>query len=205
MPGPAYRIQTPRLVIRCWSPADAPLLVKAVTTSVEHLRPWLPWAHAEPEPLDVKVQRLREFRATFDRDEDYVYGIFGPDEREVLGGTGMHPRVGPAALEIGYWIGAPHAGRGLATEAAAALTRVAFEVNGVERMEIRCDPRNVRSAAIPPRLGYALDATLRARLPGADGAMADSMVWSLLRAEYGASPCAAAPVQAWDAAGRELL
>ena len=205
MPGPAYRIQTPRLVIRCWSPADAPLLAEAITASVEHLRPWMIWAHAEPEELEVKVQRLRSFRAKFDQDEDYVYGILAPDEREVLGGTGLHPRVGHAALEIGYWISAPHAGRGLATEAAAALTRVGFEVNGVERMEIRCDPRNERSAAIPRRLGYTLDATLRARLPGVDGAMTDSMVWSLLRAEYPASPCAAAPVQAFDAAGRPLL
>lgn len=205
MPGPAYRIQTPRLVIRCWSPADAPLLAEAITASVEHLRPWMIWAHAEPEELEVKVQRLRSFRAKFDQDEDYVYGILAPDEREVLGGTGLHPRVGHAALEIGYWISAPHVGRGLATEAAAALTRVGFEVNGVERMEIRCDPRNERSAAIPRRLGYTLDATLRARLPGVDGAMTDSMVWSLLRAEYPASPCAAAAVQAFDAAGRPLL
>jgi RimJ/RimL family protein N-acetyltransferase len=206
VPGPAYRIQTPRLVIRCWSPADAPLLAEAITASVEHLRPWMPWAHAEPEPLEAKVQRLRGFRAKFDRDEDYVYALFSPDERAVLGGTGLHPRVGEGALEIGYWISAAHAGRGLATESTAALPRVAFEVNGVERMEIRCDPRNERSAAIPRKLGYTLDATLRARTRGVDGEMKDAMVWSLLRGEYPSSPSsAAAPVQAFDAAGRALL
>ena len=63
VPGPAYRIQTPRLVIRCWQPADAPLLADAVTASLEHLRPWMPWVHAEPEELEAKVQRLRGFRA----------------------------------------------------------------------------------------------------------------------------------------------
>lgn len=205
MPGPAYRIHTPRLVLRCWSPADAPLLAEAITASVDHLRPWLPWAHAEPEPLEAKIQRLRGFRAKFDRDEDYIYAIFSPDEREVLGGTGLHPRVGEGALEIGYWISAVHAGRGLATEAAAALTRVAFEVNGVERMEIRCDPRNERSAAVPRKLGYTHEATLRARVPGVDGEMRPGMIWTLVRAEYSASPSAAAFVEAFDAANRKLL
>lgn len=205
MPAPAYRIQTPRLVIRCWMPADAPLLADAVTASLEHLRPWMPWVHSEPEELETKVQRLRGFRARFDTDQDYVYAIFDPTESEVVGGTGLHPRVGDAALEIGYWTAARHAGRGYATEAAAALTRVAFEFNGVERMEIRCDPRNERSAAIPRKLGYTHEATLRARTRGADGARVDSMIWSMLRGEYPDSPSAAAPLEAFDAAGRRLL
>lgn len=205
MPGPAYRIQTPRLVLRCWQPADAPLLAEAVTASLDHLRPWMPWAHAEPEELEAKVQRLRGFRAAFDIDRDYVYAIFTPDEREVVGGTGLHPRIGAGALEIGYWISARHIGNGYATEAARALTRVGFEIHNLERMEIRCDPLNQRSASVPRKLGYTLDATLRARIRGVDGTMRDTMVWSLLRGEYADSPCAAAPLQAFDAAGRTLL
>lgn len=205
MSGPAYRIVTPRLVLRCWNPADAPLLADAVTASVHHLRPWMPWAHAEPEELEAKVQRLRVFRAAFDADRDFIYGIFSPDEREVVGGTGMHPRVGEGALEMGYWISARHIGQGYATEAAAALTRVGFEVHELERMEIRCDPQNERSAAVPRKLGYTLDATLRARVRGVDGALRDTLVWSLLRGEYPASPAAAAPLEAFDAAGRRLL
>lgn len=205
MPGPAYRIVTPRLVIRCWQPADAPLLAEAVTASVEHLRPWMPWVHSEPEPLEVKVQRLRGFRASFDTDADYVYALFTPDEAEVVGGTGLHPRAGTGVLEIGYWINVRHAGRGYATEASAALTRVAFEINGVERMEIRCDPLNERSAAVPRKLGYTLDATLRANVRGADGGMRDTQVWSLLRPEYADSPSATAALQAFGAAGQRLL
>lgn len=205
MPGPAYRIQTPRLVIRCWNPEDAPLLADAVTASVQHLRPWMPWAHAEPEELETKVQRLRGFRAKFDADEDYVYAIFTPDGREVVGGTGLHARVGADALEIGYWISVRHVGRGYATEAAAALTRVGFEIHRLERMEIRCDPRNHASASVPRKLGYTHEATLRANVRDVDGAMRDTMVWGLVRAEYAGSPSAAAQLQALDAAGRALL
>jgi len=39
-PGPAYRIHTSRLVLRCWHPQDAPLLKAAIDTNLEHLRPW---------------------------------------------------------------------------------------------------------------------------------------------------------------------
>lgn len=204
VPGLAYRIQTPRLILRCWQPADAPLLADAITASFEHLRPWMPWVHGEPEELETKVQRLRGFRAQFDTDTDYVYAIFSPDERQVIGGTGLHPRIGEGALEIGYWISALHIGRGYATEAAAALTRAAFQIHGVERMEIRCDPANERSASVPRKLGYTLDGTLRANVRGVGGAMRDTLVWSLLRSEYPASPAAAAQMQAFDAAGRAL-
>jgi RimJ/RimL family protein N-acetyltransferase len=205
VPGPAYRIETPRLVLRCWQPADAPLLADAVTASLHHLRPWMPWVHAEPEELEAKVQRLRGFRARFDTDQDYIYGIFNPAEAEVVGGTGLHPRIGEGGLEIGYWIGARHAGRGLATESTAALTRAGFEIHGLERMEIRCDPANQASASVPRKLGYTHEATLRANVRGVDGARRDTMVWALLRAEYPGSPAAAAQLQAFDAAGRALL
>ncbi|HYW14192.1 MAG TPA: GNAT family protein [Longimicrobium sp.] len=205
MPSPAYRIHTPRLVLRCWQPSDAPLLADAVTASLDHLRPWMPWVHAEPEELEAKVQRLRAFRASFDLDKDYIYAIFTPDESEVVGGTGMHLRVGDGVLEIGYWINVRHAGRGYATEASAALTRAAFEIHGVERMEIRCDPANERSAAIPRKLGYTLEATLRGNVRGVDGGRRDTLVWSLLRGEYPGSPSASAEMTAFDAAGRTLL
>jgi RimJ/RimL family protein N-acetyltransferase len=206
VPGPAYRIQTPRLVLRCWQPSDAPLLADAVTASLDHLWPWMPWVHSEPEELEVKVQRLRGFRAQFDMDKDYILAIFNADESEVVGGTGSHPRLGEAVVqEIGYWISARHIGRGYATEAAAAVTRVGFEVNGLERMEIRCDPLNERSAAVPRKLGYTLEATLRGNVRGGDGRMRDTQVWALLRGEYAGSPSAEMHLEAFDAAGRRLL
>ena len=152
--GPAYRIETPRLVVRCWQPADAFMLREAVESSVDHLLPWLPWAQAEPEELQAKVDRLRMFRGKFDLGEDYVYGIFDRQEGRVIGGSGLHTRVGPGAREIGYWIRKDEIGHGYATEVSAALTKVAFEIDRVDRVEIRCDPENVRSAAIPAKLGF---------------------------------------------------
>src|SRR6185295_2082821 len=97
---PPYRIATERLVVRCWEPRDAPLLKEAVDSSIDHLREWMPWAHEEPQPLEAKVALLRRFRGNFDLGQDYVYGIFEGHESRVVGGSGLHTRLGPDAFEI---------------------------------------------------------------------------------------------------------
>ena len=204
---PPYVIRTPRLVLRCWQPADAPLLKDALDTSLDHLRPWMPWAASEPQPLDEKVELLRLFRGQFDLGQDFVYGIFSADESEVVGGTGLHTRIGEAALEIGYWIRASRVGEGLATETAAALTRVAFEVCDVDRVEIRVDPENVRSLAVPRKLGFVQEATLRRRLPPKHGerGLRDVIVFALFRDELAGSPAASIELVAEDAVGASVL
>ncbi|HEY0683479.1 MAG TPA: GNAT family protein [Steroidobacter sp.] len=200
--GPAYRIRTPRLVLRCWNAEDAPLLMTAITASLDHLRAWMPWAHHEPESIEAKTQRLRDFHADFEQGRDFIYGIFSPDESQVLGGTGLHPRLGEGAREIGYWIHADHAGQGYATEAAAALIKVAFEVENLRRVEIHCDPNNSRSAAVPRRLGFTHEATLQQSV---DGTPRDVMIWRLLRENYDRTPAIAIEIEAFDALGQRLL
>jgi RimJ/RimL family protein N-acetyltransferase len=207
MTDPPYRIVTERLVVRCWEPRDAPLLKDAVDSSLVELREWMPWAHEAPRSLEQQAELLRRFRGQFDLGQDFVYGIFTADESEAVGGTGLHTRVGDDAFEIGYWIRSSRAGQGLATEVSAALTRVAFEVAGVDRVEIRVDPANERSVRIPRKLGFAEEATLRRRLPafGAQSEARDVVVFSLFRDGLGGSPCAYAAVEAYDAAGTRVL
>ena len=205
MSGPAYRVETARLVLRCWRPDDAALLGQAVTESLDHLRPWMPFAANEPIDLPARVELLRTFRGKFDLGEDFIYAIFDRGESRVLGSTGLHLRSGPTTREIGYWIHADHVGQGLATEAAGALTRVAIEIDGVARVEIRCDPANAASARVPAKLGFRHEATLRRILTGSDGSPRDAMIWALLPDEYPASPAAAIELAAFDAAGGRLL
>jgi RimJ/RimL family protein N-acetyltransferase len=200
---PPYRIVTERLVVRCWSPADAPLLKEAVDSSIDHLRPWMPWAADEPQPLEQKVELLRQFRGKFDLGHDFTYGIFSRDESEVVGGTGLHTRIDPASFEIGYWISASSAGQGLGTEATAALTRVAFELVEIERIEIRVDPANEASRAIPRKLGYAEEATLRNRLHYPE--VRDVVLYTLFREDFAHSRSATLALEAYDAAGERVL
>jgi RimJ/RimL family protein N-acetyltransferase len=204
---PPYRIESERLVVRCWEPRDAPLLKDAIDTSLDHLRPWMPWTRDEPQTLDEKIDLLRGFRSRFDAGEDFVYGIFSADESEALGGSGLHTRAGDGALEIGYWFRASATGRGIATKVVAVLTRVAFAVCDVDRVEIRVGPENERSLRIPRQLGYLEEARLRRRLPARSpgGPPRDLLIFSMIEAEFKVSAAAETDVAAYDAAGPKLI
>jgi RimJ/RimL family protein N-acetyltransferase len=201
-----YRIETERLVLRCYEPDDAAFLKEAVDSSIEHLRPWMPWVRFEPQTLDEKVDLLRDMRGRFDRDEDYVFGVFDSDETLLLGGSGLHPRGGEGALEIGYWVREDATGRGIATEITAVLARVGFELFHLERVDVQVDPENVRSLRIPRKLGFTEEGTLRRRLEPkeAGGGRRDTVVFSMLDRELAASPCMAYAYLAYDAIGRQL-
>jgi RimJ/RimL family protein N-acetyltransferase len=204
---PPYRIETDLLLLRSWEPTDAARLKEALDASVKHLRPWMPWAHDEPSPVEAIAARLRTFRGRFDLDEEYVYGVFDPAGREVVGGAGLHPRSGPGSLEIGYWIRSGYLRRGLATGAAAALTLVAFRACGVERVEIHVDPENTASLGVPEKLGFRREATLRRRLESAPASAPrrDVVVFTLFDDEFDASPPAAVAARGFDAAGARVL
>ncbi len=203
--GPAYRIVSPRLLIRCWDPSDASKIGVAIKESLDHLRPWLPWADSWPLSYRRRVELLRKWRGNFDLGIDFVYGIFNPDESMVLGGTGLHTRLGEEAREIGYWIHKDYTNQGYATEVAAALTKVAFEIDHVSRVEIHCNPKNVRSASIPHKLGYIHEATLSRRVEDIDGKLRDVMVWSLFADDYSKSLPKQLNIHVFDVVGKQIL
>ena len=201
-----YRIETARLVLRCYAPADAPLVKEAVDASLEHLLPWMDWARVEPQPVEAKAELLRGFRAQFESGESYVYGVFDRDETRLLGGSGLHRRGGPGALEIGYWVRSDALRQGIATEVTAVLARAAFEHCEAVRVNVQIDPQNVRSAPVPRKLGFRHEGTFRGRLePHEDGGpRRDAMLFSILREEFSESPCRAYDYAAYDATGKRL-
>jgi RimJ/RimL family protein N-acetyltransferase len=202
-PAP-YRIETERLVIRCYEPADAPLLKEAVDASLEHLRPWMPWAESEPQTLEEKTELAKHFRSSFDTGENFTYGIFRADEAELLGGTGLHGHIGPGGLEIGYWIRASATRQGFVTESTAALTRVGFEICEADRIEIRIEPGNDASRGVPRKLGFVEEATLRRRLPGREGGpLRDVAIFTMFREDF--DPALAPAIRAFDARGERLI
>jgi RimJ/RimL family protein N-acetyltransferase len=203
---PPYRIETDRLVIRCYEPEDAPLLKAAVDSSIEHLVPWMPWARFEPQSVAEKVQLCRTFRGEFDLDTNYAYGIFSRDETEQLGGSGFHKRSSEGSLEIGYWVAAGAIGRGIATEVTAVQTRAGIELCGLDRVDIQVEPRNERSLAIPRKLGFTEEGRLRRRIePQAEGEPnRDSIVFSMLREELAGSRCVEYGYAAYDVLGEPI-
>jgi RimJ/RimL family protein N-acetyltransferase len=178
-------IETPRLTLRPHAPGDGPALKAAIDANLEHLQRWMDWAVREPSPVDVIEDRIANFVASFAMGRDWGYGIrLVSDPGTIIGGCGMHARIGINALEIGYWLDSRQTGRGYATEAAAALVKAAFSLPGIEHVEIRCAPDNVASAAIPLRLGFVYVTTLEKNAKTPRGEPRDTMVFALTRARY---------------------
>lgn len=198
-----FKITTDRLVIRCYTEADALLLKKSIDESLEHLKPWMPWTKDEPQTLAQKVIRVQKFQKQFEEGEDYVLGIFNKEETELIGSTGFHTRIEETAREIGYWVNVNHIKKGIATEIVAAVTKVAFEVENLLRLEIRCDKNNLGSVRVAEKAGFALKEILIANAKDVYGNDRDTMVWEMTREKYFLNPSTLS-LQAFDRAGNLL-
>lgn len=199
-----YKIETARLLIRCYIPGDATKLQASINTSTQHLLPWIPWALEEPQEIDWMAKFIRQFRGQFDLGQDTVYGIFDKEEKEILGGTGLHNRVGKDAREIGYWINVNHIGKGYATEAVRALIKVGFEIEGLQRIEIHCSADNIRSYNVPYKLGFTHEATIKSHSTNRQGQVQDEMIWTLNATAYATGTIRESPVKAFDFLNRPI-
>ena len=164
---------------------DVPTAAAAVHRSLEQLRPWMPWA-TDTYDEDGSREYVERSTAQWDDRTTFNYGLVDASDAW-LGGFGLMGRIGPGALEIGYWVHSDHSGRGYATRAAAALTDVGLALDGVERVEIHHDRDNLISGRIPARLGYV---RLREQPGPLDSTQASGVhvVWAMSRQEWPSSP-----------------
>jgi RimJ/RimL family protein N-acetyltransferase len=170
------RLITPRLLLRPWTEADRPAFEQAVEESLDHLRPWLPWARA---PLEEQWTELQAFLRKPESVHDVLYAIFNREETTVLGGIGVHHRGEDHEREIGYWLHRDATGAGLMTEAVREVTDAVFTALPIAAITIVCDPANARSAGVPGRLGYDLAGVFPVKIMTPD--RTEDMIWRVTR------------------------
>jgi len=177
---PNELIEHAPVTLRRFRADDVDALFHAVTESLDHLRPWMPWA------ADYSLASAKEYLAgsitSWDEDAEYNYAILTavPSGIALAGVAGLMARIGPGGLEIGYWVHRAYTRRGLATAATAALVEQAFRLPGVDRVEIVHDELNVASAGIPRKLGFTEVGRRPLDLPPPEGT-GIGVVWSLTR------------------------
>jgi ribosomal-protein-serine acetyltransferase len=169
-----------RVIVRPYRVEDAEALQQAVHESRDHIRPWLPFADAHQsveESRDFIIRRKADWLLR----EDFGLSIWQATTGAFLGGTGFHVRDWELRyFEIGYWLRASAEGHGYMTEAVRLVTDFLFEQPGAQRVEIRCDALNLRSAAVARRLGFIQEARLRNARQASDGSLRDTLVFSLI-------------------------
>jgi ribosomal-protein-serine acetyltransferase len=169
--------------LRPFEPADVEPLHAAIEANRKHLAPWLPWAAAQGEHDTAGF--VREAREQLLRNEGMQLAIV---EGATIAGAIGFPEVDwpRRATRIGYWLSEDRQGRGTATAATRALVSHALGVWQLHRVEIRASAENRRSRAVPERLGFREEGTLR----GAERIghrHVDMVVYSMLAAEWPAA------------------
>ncbi|GIW35010.1 GNAT family N-acetyltransferase [Meiothermus sp.] len=167
--------------LRLLLPHYAEALFALTDANRKHLRRWLPWV---------------DDNSTFEDTKAYIQGALdGLARGEQLPLTVWHrgKLAGTLTLfnivlphrtaEIGYWLGAAFEGKGLMTRGVEALINYAFFEMGLGRLEIRAHTKNLRSRAIPERLGFMLEGILRQEV-WLHGKPQDMALYALLKQDW---------------------
>ncbi|MEM9192748.1 MAG: GNAT family protein [Myxococcota bacterium] len=183
---PPERLETDGFVIRSYFPGDGGRIFDAVNASRPHLAPWMPWIdhHGTVEQSEWFA---RSSRGRFLLGQDFTLGIFSVDGTELLGGTGFHLREGPVSslsAEIGMFIRASEAGKGLGTRALVALLDWGFREWPWIRLAWRCDIDNRPSVRTAERANMRREGTLRGQPKEVGEGTRDTACFAALRDEW---------------------
>jgi ribosomal-protein-alanine N-acetyltransferase len=148
------------------------------------LTPWEPTWLSDDLTRAAFRRRLRRQAEEIAGDESFAFLIFDSTSDELLGGLtlgGIRRGVAQAAT-LGYWMGAPYAGKGRMTRAVAAVVRFGFDSLRLHRIEAACIPDNAPSIALLERNGFEREGFARAYLKIND-AWRDHILLALLEGE----------------------
>ncbi len=167
--------------LRLLLPHYAEALFALTNANRKHLRRFLPWVDANTTLEDTKVF-IQGALEGFARGEQLPLTVW---YRKKLAGTLTLFDIKPPhrTAEIGYWLGAAFEGKGLVTRGVEALINYAFFELGLNRLEIRASTKNLKSRAIPERLGFTLEGILRQEV-WLHGKPQDMALYALLKQDW---------------------
>ena len=138
---------------------DSEDLLPLVEVNRAYLREWLPWldmTRTIDEMIAFIDSAIRQQAAGL----GFQAGIWY--QNQVIGVIGYHHlEWANRSTCIGYWLAEPFQRRGIMTKACRTLVEYAFDDWHLNRIEIRCAVGNTKSRAIPERLGFRSEGTLR--------------------------------------------
>ena len=170
-----------RVLLRPYRAGDGKALLEAIEESREKLQPWRPYEHSQVPPNEAETEAYVCHELEKWAQREYLsMSIWEKETGQYLGGVGLYGiRWEARSFQMGYWLRAAQEGRGYMTEAARLLCDFAFHTLQATRVEIRCDTRNVRSAGIPRRLGFAYEETLQSSSLTPQGEPIGDLVFSM--------------------------
>lgn len=176
-----YRDLTDEIELRLTVPLVADDLFALTDRNREFLKQWLPWLDGVKQVadtrsfIDLQQRRFQQGEALHATIvfRGAVAGVAGFDQIDRANRSGV----------IGYWLGEAYTGRGIMTRCVRALIETGWHDHDLNRIEIRCAVENHKSRAIPERLGFLNEGTLR-QAENLYGRFVDLVVYGLLRDDW---------------------
>jgi RimJ/RimL family protein N-acetyltransferase len=177
-------LRTERLVLRPYQLDDAEARWQAIEESRDHLRRYEPEQAASCHSLAEAQVWIIQANADWLMRKRFAISTWAQATDQYVGGIGLRPGAWEGwsvpAFELGYWVRASAQGQGYVTEAVGSVTAYALEQLHAQRVEIRCEASNDRSAAVARRLGFRLEGHLRNIARQADGTLIDELIYALI-------------------------
>ena len=136
-----------------------------------------------PYPPDAAQEFVRKAQESWRLEEAFVFAILDKGGERFTGCMGLHPAAAHNRAEVGYWIGLPYWGRGLATAALRRLIQFGFEALDLNRIAAGHFPDNPASG----RVMQKADMTYEGRLRGSLfhwGEYKDEIRYAIIREDY---------------------
>ena len=172
-------LRTPRLVLRPFAPADAPD-VRRLAGNVEVATTTLNLPH--PYPDGLAESWIAMHRPAWEAREAATFAITTPED-ELRGAVGLRLTLRHRRGELGYWVGRPYWGGGIATEAAQAVLDFAFGVLALNRVQASHIPRNPASGRVLEKIGMTREGVHRERFLKGDR-FEDVVEYAILHREW---------------------
>jgi ribosomal-protein-serine acetyltransferase len=176
----SYRIDE-NLELVLPQPHHAEELAAVVRENLDQLKPWVPWATD-----DYSIVSAREFISqnlkTFAEAGSFAASLVL--DGKIVGNMGFHNLdTNNKSAHIGYWLALDAQGKGLITRACRVLIDYLFDELELNRIQINCNVENVKSRAIPERLGFRLEGIHR-RVEFFDDRYGDWAIYAMLKEDW---------------------
>lgn len=147
------------LMMRSLAKSDVSKVFAVVDNNRDYLRTWLPWVDATDEPAVIE-NVIASWETDYENKRDVVLGIF--ENGDYIGNIGLHDlKHHNRSGMVGYWLAENRQGRGIITDCVRKLTDFGFNTLGLNRIYIHCAEENIKSRAIPERLGFVQEGILQ--------------------------------------------
>ena len=136
----------------------APEMIKVINKHRDYLRQWQNW----PDYIRTLSDVYELIRFSIEkREQDNGFDLAIMYNGHLGGKVGLtYIDWYTRATEIGYWVNADFEGKGLITSTCKAVIKHVFEQLILDKVYIRCADDNIRSRAIPERLGFTNEGAL---------------------------------------------